>query len=810
MSISELSVLISAEPDAKLANKDQVHQNNTEDGQISGSDFFSQLQSANNAVETPNKKSNTAEQRDPEEVKLDQDEIKKEQDKPEISGDDMLAQINAANNLDTSVKTTSTDKPATSVIDLLDKYAQEKLDPGLVKVNAPRPIDAVTPIIDPPLEDDSQDAESNSVSDLLDKYSKEQLDPELVKVNAPRPIDAVTPIIDSPLEDDSSENKLAVTSDKTVIAEAIGKEVNYKGDPGDAVTPIVDKVNSDKEALINSVTTAQGSDQVKDAAESTILNKEPVNPKSLEGKFVGTATNSENESVKTEMAKSSHNGEAKVLADVTLPSSTGQSKLAELDDVSNTEKASSVANTTESPVVDKTLTQTPDVVKVLKEAVTATQTQVNSAADKPSVVTSAIAKSPDVTQAVQTLLKADESTSLTDDKLLASLSTEQRTQLQTQAESLPALGATPQSISVLKQTIAQFIVSNNDANPAIKNVTVNTTMDTTQLSDEIASLSAPEKQVLAKQLNQFIATEKPQGAVLNKVNAALAELEGKSVTTIKEPQLNAQTLTQAANSTPVESSKAAPVHSAAGSALSQEQANKQSAVQSIVKEQVIVDKDNAEALTPRDTAVTRTNQLFAQITTATNQITSSVVTGMNEVIEQRYQQEFTDMQVLNAQQTTATSQSKQINVDPTMLQALNIVKSDAAKLLQERVSALLNINNKEAEIRLDPPEMGSMQIRIRSDAEQAQINFVVQNQQAKEALEQSMPKLREMLAEQGIELGESSIQQGDSQENMAEQQQQNAQGQLANNAENDDESTDIQASTNNIKQQSSSSIDYYA
>lgn len=781
MSISELSVLISAEPDVKLANKDQVQQNNTKDGQISGSDFFTHLQSANNAVETPNKKSNTAEQQDPEEVKLDQDEIKKEQDKPEISGDDMLAQINAANNLDTSVKTTSTDKPATSVIDLLDKYAQEKLDPGLVKVNAPRPIDAVTPIIDPPLEDDSQDAESNSVSDLLDKYSKEKLDPELVKVNAPRPIDTVIPIIDSPLEDDSSEKKLAVVSDKTVIAEAIGKEVNVKVDPGDAVTPIVDEIHSGQEAS-----------------------------KSLEGKFVGTATNSENESVKTEMAKSSHNGEAKVLADVTLPSSTGQSKLAEFDDVSNTAKASSVANTTESPVVDKTLTQTPDVVKVLKEAVTAAQTQVNSAADKPSVVTSVVAKSPDVTQAVQTLLKADESTSLTDDKLLASLSTEQRTQLQKQVESLPAQGATPQSISALKQTIAQFIVSNNDADPVIKNVTVNPTIDTMQLSDEIASLSVPEKQVLAKQLNQFIATEKPQGAVLNQVNAALAELESKPVTRVKEPQLDAQAPMQAVNNSPVESSKAMPIQSGAGSALSQEQANKQTIVQNIAKEQVIVDKDNAEALSSRDTAVTRTNQLFAQITTATNQITSSVVTGMNEVIEQRYQQEFTDMQVLNAQQTTATSQSKQINVDPTLLQALNIVKSDAAKLLQERVSALLNINNKEAEIRLDPPEMGSMQIRIRSDAEQAQINFVVQNQQAKEALEQSMPKLREMLAEQGIELGESSIQQGDSQENMAEQQQQSAQGQLANNAENDDESTDTQASTNNIKQQSSSSIDYYA
>ena len=138
------------------------------------------------------------------------------------------------------------------------------------------------------------------------------------------------------------------------------------------------------------------------------------------------------------------------------------------------------------------------------------------------------------------------------------------------------------------------------------------------------------------------------------------------------------------------------------------------------------------------------------------------------------------------------------------------MKSDAAKLLQERVSALLSINNKEAEIRLDPPEMGSMQIRIRSDAEQAHINFVVQNQQAKEALEQSMPRLREMLAQQGIELGESSIQQGNSQSDTGGDGQQNGRGQQANQQQNEEETALTQQPIRGSGQQSSSSIDYYA
>ena len=124
---------------------------------------------------------------------------------------------------------------------------------------------------------------------------------------------------------------------------------------------------------------------------------------------------------------------------------------------------------------------------------------------------------------------------------------------------------------------------------------------------------------------------------------------------------------------------------------------------------------------------------------------------------------------------------------------------------------MLSINNKEAEIRLDPPEMGSMQIRIRSDAEQAQINFVVQNQQAKEALEQSLPRLREMLMQQGLELGESSISYGDSSGEQAQQQEGDAQGQMANNrstGETNSEQPDKQIQRSG--QQTSSSIDYYA
>lgn len=132
-------------------------------------------------------------------------------------------------------------------------------------------------------------------------------------------------------------------------------------------------------------------------------------------------------------------------------------------------------------------------------------------------------------------------------------------------------------------------------------------------------------------------------------------------------------------------------------------------------------------------------------------------------INQQHLAMQTAQMIQNTKKTT-------VSAEQALQQPVNIAKSDAAKALFNKANMLLNLNLKEAEIRLDPPELGSMQIRIRSDAEQAQINFVVQSQQVKDVLEQSMGRLKEMLAEQGINLGESSVsEQGQGDQQMAEQ-----------------------------------------
>lgn len=62
-----------------------------------------------------------------------------------------------------------------------------------------------------------------------------------------------------------------------------------------------------------------------------------------------------------------------------------------------------------------------------------------------------------------------------------------------------------------------------------------------------------------------------------------------------------------------------------------------------------------------------------------------------------------------------------------------------------------------AELRLHPEDLGSLQISLRLNNDQAQLHFVTGDHQVRAALESAMPHLRTQLQESGIQLGQSSV-----------------------------------------------------
>ncbi|MFM5855712.1 flagellar hook-length control protein FliK [Aeromonas rivipollensis] len=98
--------------------------------------------------------------------------------------------------------------------------------------------------------------------------------------------------------------------------------------------------------------------------------------------------------------------------------------------------------------------------------------------------------------------------------------------------------------------------------------------------------------------------------------------------------------------------------------------------------------------------------------------------------------------------------------EPQSLPHLKLATPEAPAQLHQKVNLMLADKLQQAEIQLDPLGLGKMKIQIQLDASsQASVHFVVQHGQTREMLEQAMPRLRDMLAGQGIQLGQTVVQQ---------------------------------------------------
>lgn len=138
---------------------------------------------------------------------------------------------------------------------------------------------------------------------------------------------------------------------------------------------------------------------------------------------------------------------------------------------------------------------------------------------------------------------------------------------------------------------------------------------------------------------------------------------------------------------------------------------------------------------------------------------------------------------------------------------VNINKAEGLQQLNEKIRWMMNARSSMAEIRLDPPELGSMQVRVNVSGDTASVNFVVQSQQAREALADATPRLRDMLAEQGIELGESFVQQQSSGQSHGEE---SGDGQFAGSGAQHQEEEDMRVIEQPVSRESMGGIDYYA
>lgn len=90
-------------------------------------------------------------------------------------------------------------------------------------------------------------------------------------------------------------------------------------------------------------------------------------------------------------------------------------------------------------------------------------------------------------------------------------------------------------------------------------------------------------------------------------------------------------------------------------------------------------------------------------------------------------------------------------------------QGQVAPELTNKVNMMLSRDLKQVDIRLDPPELGRVHIKLALNNDQAHLNFTVTHAHARDAIEHSIPRLREMLAQQGVDLGQANVDQEQSQ-----------------------------------------------
>lgn len=75
-----------------------------------------------------------------------------------------------------------------------------------------------------------------------------------------------------------------------------------------------------------------------------------------------------------------------------------------------------------------------------------------------------------------------------------------------------------------------------------------------------------------------------------------------------------------------------------------------------------------------------------------------------------------------------------------------------------KVVMMVSNQQQEVEMQLNPPNLGPLEVKLSLNQDQASLTFVAAHAPVREALQNSMPRLQEMLAESGIQLGQVNVQ----------------------------------------------------
>lgn len=170
---------------------------------------------------------------------------------------------------------------------------------------------------------------------------------------------------------------------------------------------------------------------------------------------------------------------------------------------------------------------------------------------------------------------------------------------------------------------------------------------------------------------------------------------------------------------------------------------------------------------------------------------------------------------LNAAQHVAQTLQAQRTAEPLPQHQINtpVAAHGWADEVGQKISWIAGRDNGHAELVLTPPSLGKIEISISMNGDQASASFIAASPAAREALQDALPRLREMLAQTGIQLGQANVNAGNSGQTQADDQtQRNMAGRLAGRVDslNGLADSDISSRTQPWTRQGKGMVDTFA
>ncbi len=231
--------------------------------------------------------------------------------------------------------------------------------------------------------------------------------------------------------------------------------------------------------------------------------------------------------------------------------------------------------------------------------------------------------------------------------------------------------------------------------------------------------------------------------------------------------INEQSLPQTGNTLPLDQSLKQTKNTASINTVNDKAlANQQTAKQPSLAEALLADDGKEDFLSKEFKPLLKNDQL------STSQVLQakagfSVAALVNNATVQQQVPLSTALASINMQSATATESLT--NATVTSAISAPVQSSVWSQGVSERVVWMVQSNFQTAELKLNPANLGPLEIKLSVQDDKASVTFITAHAPVKEAIDLAMPRLREMLEQQGLNLVDVDVSQySDARDEQAE------------------------------------------